>query len=116
MTRSIDAGTRARALTPPGPEPIAIGHGPLITGVRIFSVVSVVVSIGFFSAAVAYDNWRWALAAATVLNFAVMGGVVLAIDAMFNGRREFYQRGQLDGWMRGWRGQEPEVDDPLLHP
>jgi hypothetical protein len=43
-----------------------------------------------------------------------MASVVLCVHAMLADRQEYYRRGQLDGWMRGWRGQEPDVDDPLL--
>jgi hypothetical protein len=114
MTQSIDAGTRARALTPPGSESVTIGHGPLIIGVRIFTAVTTFTATGFLIAAFTFAGWRSALAAATFSILSIMSGVVLVIDALLADRREFYQRGQLDGWMRGWRGQEPEVDDPLL--
>ena len=43
-----------------------------------------------------------------------IGAGLLVTQSMVADRTEFYRRGQLDGWMRGWRGQEPDVDDPLL--
>ncbi|MET0423610.1 MAG: hypothetical protein ABW046_07040 [Actinoplanes sp.] len=59
-------------------------------------------------------GWREALAAATLSIFAVVGGAVLCVHAVIASRLEFYKRGHLDGWMRGWRGQEPQGEDPLF--
>ena len=90
------------------------GRPKLVLAVRCFVGVMTFIAGGFLIAAFTFADWRSALAAATFFILAVLGGVVLTIDALLADRHEFYRRGQLDGWMRGWRGQEPEVDDPLM--
>jgi uncharacterized membrane protein len=115
MTQSIDRETRARAASPAGSEPVTITRNRLIVGVRCFVGLMVLKAMAFLIAAFAFAGWRSALAAATFFILAVLGGVVLTIDALLASRSDFYQRGQLDGWYRGYRMQPPELDDPLLH-
>lgn len=116
MTTSIDRDTRARARQQPDTDQsrTTVDRDHLILGVRLFTAGMVLMALGWLIAAFTFAGWRSALAAATFFILAVLGGVVLVLDALLASRREFYQRGQLDGWMRGWRGQQPEVDDPLL--
>lgn len=52
--------------------------------------------------------------AAAAFVTAIMVCAVLCVDVMMTSRQEFWRRGWDDGCTRGWRGQAPEVDDPLL--
>jgi hypothetical protein len=114
MTQHITAETRAAALAPPGSKSDTVSRSGLILGVRLFTAFMTLKALGFLISAFTFAGWRSALAAATFFILAVLGGLVLTIDCLLAERQEFYRRGQLDGWMRGWRGQEPEIDDPLL--
>jgi hypothetical protein len=114
VTQSIDARTRAKATTPPESESDIISRSRLVVGVRVFTGATTTAGLGMLLHVFTYTDWRSGLAAATFFILAVLGGSILTIDALLAERREFYQRGQLDGWMQCLHGQPPEVDDPLL--
>lgn len=114
MTLSIDADTRRRASTPLTSKSDKIGRMRLAAGVRWFTVTAAVASIACIVAAVIDRDLPTELAASTLCVVCAIGGALWVGNALLADRLDFYQRGQLDGWMRGWRGQEPEVDDPLL--
>ncbi|GAB1642503.1 hypothetical protein [Krasilnikovia sp. MM14-A1259] len=61
------------------------------------------------------DNIRYAIYGILLVAMASLAAGVLAVERMLAEREQFYRRGHLVGWMRGWRGQEPLNDDPLLH-
>jgi len=113
MTQTIHHGTRRHSL-----EPLdeAVRHRPcIVTVARWFFGLMGLMTLATLLPAFTLDSWRWALAASTFAILALFGGLVIAIDMLMADRREFYQRGQLDGWYRGYRMQSPEIDDPLLH-
>lgn len=43
-----------------------------------------------------------------------LAGAVLCMEWMLSDRQTYYQRGELSGWLKGWRGLPPDTDDPLL--
>lgn len=89
--------------------------GALITAVRCFTVAAALAGTGLTVADLAGDGAvHLVAAAATSFLLSGMAGGVWIVHAMLADRQEFYRRGQLDGWMKGWRGQPPDVDDPLL--
>lgn len=115
MTQSIDDRTRAKALTSSAPQRPAGKQSRLIIGVRIFAAVTAAAGVGLGVADMTADhNVPLTAAAVTCILLAALAGTVLVIDAMLADRQKFYRRGQLDGWHRGWSGEPPEVDDPLL--
>jgi hypothetical protein len=116
MTISIDRATRERAKVPPSNhKPLAAPRDRLICGVRIFAAIAV-------AAGVALGAWDLAGDGGVHLIMPSVGCFVLAsqattiliVHSLLASHQEFYRRGQLDGWMKGWRGQQPDVDDPLL--
>lgn len=115
MTQSIERTTRERARRTPDAEPVIAKRPKLIVGVWCFTVGMTVLAVALTVAQLTVvDSVHLAIYAATCAVLAAIGGAVLSFRAMLAGRQEFYRRGHLDGWMRGWRGQEPEVDDPIL--
>lgn len=116
MSQSITRGSRERALAGASSEPVVLHRGRLINGIRIFTAVMLLAgfSMAVWSLAEGSASLHLALGGATFFVLAGMGGVVLSLQAILAERQEFYRRGHLDGWMRGWRGQEPGGDDPIL--
>jgi hypothetical protein len=114
MTASISKETRHRAFRPSVGDDNQLGRPTLVIGVWCFTVSTGLIGVAAMSWAFAYVEWRTALTGATLLILSGAGGVVLCLRALLAARQKVYQRGQLDGWMRGWRGQDPEVTDPLL--
>lgn len=115
MTMSIDHDARAKTLRGDGAEAV-IDHGRSRLALFVGWGAGVLATVGALCMAWAFttEEWRVALLGTTLLLLAGMGGTVLCLRRFLADRQEFYQRGQLDGWMRGWRGQEPEVFDPLM--
>ncbi|BEL07782.1 hypothetical protein Q0Z83_059730 [Actinoplanes sichuanensis] len=115
MTIHIGEDRRLRALQPSG-EMSESAHGPrwLIRGVAGFCAVTALSGVGSSAWAFAHHEWRLALVGSTLLIMSVIAGSVLVGNQLLADRQEFYRRGELNGWMRGWRGQEPEAGDPLL--
>ncbi len=113
MSTEIDIERRQRALQPSTqdntPRP-----GRLVQAVRLLVCVTATAGVGCLVAAFCLDEWRTALAGSTLLVISAIAGAVWVINGLLAERNRFYQRGFLDGWMRGWRGQEPSTDDPLL--
>lgn len=117
MTISIDRATRERAKVPPSDHHKALAdpRDRLICGVRIFAAVTT-------AAGIALGIWDLAGDGSVHLVMPSVGCFVLAgqattillVHSLLASHQEFYRRGQLDGWMKGWRGQQPDVDDPLL--
>lgn len=114
MTQSIERGTRDRVMARPTSDSAARRRRPLFMGVGCFTAV-VATGGAICSIATLFGaSWRVALMGVTLLVLAGLGGVVLCLQWMLVDRQDFYRRGHLDGWMRGWRGQEPGGDDPIL--
>jgi hypothetical protein len=117
VTISIDDQQRQRASQSPADHP-GRGwprHEVIVWGARGFAVLTTLAGAILAVADLAGDASVHLIApAATSFMLAGMASVVLCVHAMLADRQEYYRRGQLDGWMRGWRGQEPDVDDPLL--
>jgi hypothetical protein len=115
MTTSIDRDTREHAARPSGTGDTDPGKSVLIMrGVRVFTVVTSGAGIALIAVGIAQPSIHTTIAAATALILATIGGSLLVVESMLADRRTFYQRGQLDGWYRGYRMQPPDVDDPLL--
>lgn len=118
MSAPISRDLRTHVTQPAGQQPTAAepaGCSRLLRGVQVFTALTALGAAACLATALNHDRWHYALAAATLAMMAAMGAALLAGNAMLADRQDFYRRGQLDGWMRGWRGQEPDVDDPLLH-
>ena len=116
VTSSIDARTRARATNPPPSEPVTGDRARLIFGIRLFTAAGLAAGLGLGVADVAsHGGVHLVIPSATCFMLSGLSATILIVHALLADRQEFYRRGQLDGWMRGWRGQEPEIDDPLLH-
>jgi hypothetical protein len=116
MTISIDRAARERASMPPAAEPKpSAGPRGLIIGLRIFVAVATAAGIALGVADLASDGH-------THLVLPCVGSFILAGLAVNNlvhhyllaDRQEFYRRGQLDGWVKCYRGQAPDSDDPLV--
>ncbi len=114
MTISIDSDTRTRALQPSPEERKWLSPLRLAVIVGCGSAVLGFVGAASMAWAFATHEWRAALLGTTLMLLAGMGATVLCLRAMLAARQEFYRRGQLDGWRRGWTGEPPEVSDPLL--
>lgn len=116
MTIEIDEDRKYRALHPPAAEAEPSGgSGRLIVGIRIAMIAAA--TTGLVLAGIDIDiprGMRLSIYAAACFTAAGLCGALLCLHAMLADRQEFFRRGQLDGWMKGWRGQAPEVDDPLL--
>lgn len=114
MSLHIGEERRLRALQPP--EMSEDGHRAhrTIQGVVVFTAVTALGSIACLATAFALHEWRTAVVGMTLAIMSSTAGALLIGHRLIADRQEFYRRGQLDGWMRGWRGQEPEADDPLL--
>jgi hypothetical protein len=116
MTLSIDRATRDRASTPPGAAPGTAGPGKLIIGLRIFTAVATAAGIALGVADLASSgSVHLVIPCVGSFVFAGLAANNLVHHHLLADRQEFYRRGQLDGWMKGWRGQEPGTDDPLIH-
>lgn len=116
MTTIIEPDQHHDAVPAPEGSPIRGGRDRLTSSLwAIFGcgmaggIILVTVDI------VRHDDIRFAIYATLLLAIAALAGAVLAIARMFAEREQFYLRGHLIGWMRGWNGQEPLTDDPLLH-
>lgn len=114
MTLSIDRDTRQRALTKAAAGPDMIGRMRLVAGIRWFTVTTSGAAVGCLVACFTHGGVHIMIAAATLCVVSSISGALWCGHALLADRLDFYQRGQLDGWIRGWRGQEPEVDDPLI--
>lgn len=115
MTQSIDRATREKAATPPGSEPVTPEPRTMIAAVAGVAALTAIAGVALGVADLAgHGNVHLVVPAMTCFVLAGLSSAVLAIHHMLADRQEFYRRGQLDGWMKGWRGQEPDVDDPLL--
>lgn len=116
MTVSIDPATMTGDTEPPSdPAPSRPDRERQL--VRVLWVVSATTTIGAagcLAIACFESEWRFALTGSTLLVLAWITGATLCVHAMLKSRREFYRRGHLDGWMRGWRGEGPYNGDPLL--
>lgn len=114
MTQSIERGTQRRAGQLQVPETVTTRHRPLIIGIGCFTAVTAAGGIAFSVATLTGSSWRVALVGATLLMLAGIGAAVLCLHNMIADREDFYRRGHLDGWMRGWHNQDPDGDSPLL--
>lgn len=115
MTIDIDADRRARALAADTTQGDRAAAPRWMLGVRLAGIAATMG--GFVLVGLSIGNPRavhLAVYAVGAFIFAGFAGGLLVVNAIFADRAEFYRRGHLDGWMRGWRGQQPETDDPLL--
>lgn len=117
MTIEIQRERQQRALRPDRDDSPGQPAGPrrIRTAIRFSTAVAgpggiVLAAVDLASAA----DMRLLIAGVALVIVAALGAAVLCIDALLTDRGEFYRRGQLDGWMKGWRGQEPDAEDPLL--
>jgi hypothetical protein len=100
-----------------GPSPSDIEPtcaATVIRYVKAFAATTGAGSLVCLTVAVMRDEWRIALIGSTLAVLAAVAAGVLTVNALLADRQEFYRRGQLEGWHRGWNGQLPETDDPLL--
>lgn len=118
MTQSISRETRRHAPEPPTAAPPEPRRDWQVIGVRVFTAINALAGVGLGATDLAGGggvHLTGPAMAAFIL--ATIGAAVLILLSQIASRREFWQRGQLDGWIRGWNGQAPEVHDPLLrHP
>lgn len=115
MTRSIERDTVRRAREKEYAQLVSSRRGPrAITAAKIATGVAVVACAAFGSAAAvsASHHVQLLVGAATCAVLSAIGGAVLAMNTVLANRRDYYRQGQLDGWIRGWRGQPPEADVP----
>jgi hypothetical protein len=111
--QSIEEERQEPAAEPPRRLPGSPTPERLIRAVIATAAASGLAGAVCVSVAFTLGEWRTGLTGATLIIISAMAGAVLICDRLMADRQEFYRRGQLDGWMRGWRGQEPTVDDPL---
>lgn len=117
MTMSISKEQRRRAVDGLQPDQPAgrSRRTPMVRWLRTAAVVSGLAGVSASTIEIVTVEYLHLNPVAGA--FFVLSGIavaVLCVEAMLAERQEFYRRGQLDGWMRGWRGQEPDVDDPLM--
>lgn len=105
-TRALNAGAATHA--PPA------GHNGLLWAVGAFGAAAGVAGLVLAVLDAKTPGMHGAVYAAASFVLSGLAAAIVVINRMLADRQEHYRRGQLDGWMRGWRGQEPEVDDPLL--
>ena len=107
MTASIDQ--KRHAAHPPEAAPDSDMRKPnrLIRGVRAFVALTALAGVVCLSVAFTLAEWRTALAGCTLVIVSAIASVVWAMDCLLADREAFFFLGELDGWMRGWRGQEP---------
>lgn len=116
MTADIGEQQRMRALKTPAPgagQPTR--HSRLVVGITCFGVGATVTGLIL----VAEDltdrvGFHFAVYAAACFVLAGLAGTLLVLRAMLADCQAFYRRGHLDGWIKGWNGQNPETGDPLL--
>lgn len=116
MTTIIEPDQRHEAVPTPEGSPIRTDRDRLVVGT--WAVLGCGITGGAALLAVditRHDDIRFAIFSTLLLAIAAMAAMVLAIERMLASREQFYRRGHLMGWMRGWNGQEPLKDDPLLH-
>jgi hypothetical protein len=115
MTASTGQDRRERALASDhlaSGQPI--GAYWLVHAIRIFTVAALLAGAACLTVAFSFEHWPTAMAGSVLLVAATVGGAVWVLQNVVADRCAFYERGKLDGWMRGWRGQEPEAGYPLL--
>lgn len=116
MTADIGEQQRMRALRAPAPgagQPTR--HGRLVVGITCFGVTAIITGLVLVAEDLTSSRgMHFAVYAAACFILAGLAGGLICTNAILADRQEFYQRGQLDGWYRGYRMQPPDVDDPLL--
>lgn len=113
MTLSISAERRERARQPRSDDsPNRSKH--LLRSIQIFTIATALIGVAGLTVAFCLEDWRAAVAGGTSVVLAAFGGFVWCLHGMLADRREFYRRGHVEGWYRGWNGQEPNADDPLI--
>jgi hypothetical protein len=115
MTQSIlPRSDRRTDRTDTAPEPPGRSH--IITGVWICTGAAGTTGVATATIAVASDTGLSALiVSCTAFVIAAIGSSLLVFNSILPSCREYYRRGHLEGWMRGWRGQPPENDVPGLN-
>jgi hypothetical protein len=113
MTSATD--TRPQSSGEPLSESDKPARGSMMRWVRTGTILAGLTGVALAAVEAASRDYLHlnALAASCFVVVAV-GTAVLCIEQMLAERQEFYRRGQLEGWHRGWNGQLPETDDPLL--
>lgn len=114
MSLSVGHDRHQRAMEAEEHQVHDAGPQWLLRGVRIFTVVTAMAGVGCLATAFSLNEWRTAMVGSTLTVVSAIGASLWCASTLLADRRTFYQRGHLEGWMRGWRGQEPEVKDPLL--
>lgn len=106
--------SQQRTTQPGADDPTALPrHRAVMRYVMAYTILTSLGAVATLALAVYLGQWRVALTGSTLAILAAIGGGVLCLNLVIADRQEFYRRGVLDGWMRGWRGQPPDIDDPL---
>lgn len=104
--QSAESASPTGASAPPCPR--------LISGVIAFGALSLVAAVTLMVLDAATSTRNLAIYAAACLILTGLAGALLVTHRLLADRAEFYRRGQLDGWYRGYRMLVPDIDDPLL--
>lgn len=110
---SLDTEHRGRATSAAAPEEPDAATS-LLRGIQAAVALAGIAAVAFAAAAIASSNLHFTVAAASALIICAIAASVLVGHALVADRRRFYQRGHVDGWVKGWRGQEPDIEDPLF--
>lgn len=113
MSLHIGAERRLRAMKPPEMSEDAQPH-TFIRLLALFACTTAFAGVVLLSVGFPIHEWRLALLGSTLLVIASAAGVVLGVHLVLADRQEYFRRGELVGWMRGWRGEGPESGDSLL--
>lgn len=114
MTIEIGEDRLQRALHPPVAAAEAVtGPGVIVRGARVVAVLAAMSGVAMAVADLAGDV-HLLMPAFTAFLVGGQASVILCVHAMLADRCEYYRRGHIEGWYRGYRMQPPEVGDPLL--
>lgn len=112
---SIDR-TTIRSSRSTAPRAITEQRSRIISWVRGYTGINLAAAAIQGGLAAAGDEYDVYLMVGGVgcLVMASLGWGLLCLKRMLSHREEYYRQGQLDGWIRGWNGQPPEVTAPGL--
>jgi hypothetical protein len=114
MTTSIGRDLQHHPSPPPEPADQPAPRRGLLRGIQAATGVAVVICGAFTTMAVTHEDLKYTVAACAWFTVSAIGAALLAGHAMLADRQDFYRRGQVDGWHRGYRMELPDVDDPLF--
>lgn len=113
MTQSIDLAHVRTASLNTEEQGEAVRHRRALTAVKVLSVLAAAGSLVCLGGCLMSEEFslHFIAGSATLAVLSSIGGSLLVLHALLTSRQDYYQRGVVDGWMRGWRGLPPEVDD-----